>query len=64
MNGKNLGSRLVRFLLEEYDYEIIYKQGKLNQNADALSRIKRDENTTNIKVTRRTSEENQFYLII
>lgn len=42
------GSRLVRWrlLLEEYEYEIVYKQGKLNQNADALSRIK-PENTIN-----------------
>lgn len=46
MNVKDPGSRLVRWrlLLEEYDYEIVYKQGKLNQNADALSRIKPDTN--------------------
>jgi hypothetical protein len=25
--------------LEEYDYEIVYKKGVLNTNADALSRI-------------------------
>lgn len=28
-----------RLKLEEYDYEIIYKAGKTNVNADALSRI-------------------------
>lgn len=40
-NVKDPGSRLVRWrlLLEEYTYKILYKPGKLNQNADALSRI-------------------------
>lgn len=39
---KDPGSRLARWRLklEEYDYEIIYKPGKVNKNADALSRIK------------------------
>lgn len=38
---KEPNSKLVRWRLrlEEYDYEIIYKKGKLNANADALSRI-------------------------
>lgn len=37
---KDPGSRLVRWRLklEEYDYEIVYKAGKMNTNADALSR--------------------------
>lgn len=37
---KDPGSRLVRWRLklEEFDYEIIYKAGKMNTNADALSR--------------------------
>lgn len=40
-NVKDPGSRLVRWrlTLEEYDYDIIYKPGKINHNADALSRI-------------------------
>lgn len=40
-NVKDPGSRLVRWrlTLEEYDYKINYKPGKLNNNADALSRI-------------------------
>lgn len=38
---KEPNSKLVRWRLklEEYDYEIIYKKGKLNTNADALSRV-------------------------
>ena len=40
-NLKEPNSKLIRWRLklEEYDYEIIYKKGKLNTNADALSRI-------------------------
>lgn len=39
---KEPNSKLVRWRLklEEYDYEICYKKGSLNSNADALSRIK------------------------
>jgi hypothetical protein len=41
MNVKDPGSRLLRWRiqLEEYDYEIIYKRGAINTNADALSRL-------------------------
>lgn len=41
MNLKEPNSKLVRWRLklEEFDYEIIYKKGKYNTNADALSRI-------------------------
>lgn len=40
-NLKDPSSKLLRWRikLEEFDYEIIYKKGKLNTNADALSRI-------------------------
>lgn len=40
-NLKDPSSKLLRWRmkLEEYDYQIIYKKGKLNTNADALSRI-------------------------
>lgn len=42
MSLKEPNSKLVRWRLklEEYDYDIIYKKGTLNSNADALSRIK------------------------
>lgn len=41
MNLKEPQSRLVRWRLklEEFDYQIIYKKGTLNTNADALSRV-------------------------
>lgn len=35
-----------RLKLEEYDYEIVYKKGSLNKNADALSRIQLNANET------------------
>jgi hypothetical protein len=44
MNLKEPNSKLVRWRLklEEFDYEIMYKKGKKNTNADALSRIQLD----------------------
>jgi transposase InsO family protein len=41
MNVKDPGSRLMRWRihLEEFDYEIMYRRGSQNSNADALSRI-------------------------
>lgn len=40
-NVKDPSSRLIRWRIQlaEYDYEIVHKKGKLNKNADALSRI-------------------------
>ena len=40
-NVKDTTSRMMRWRikLEEYDFDIVYKQGKLNTNADALSRL-------------------------
>lgn len=39
-NAKDPGGRLIRWRLklEEYDYEIVYKPGRVNSNADSLSR--------------------------
>lgn len=47
---KTPSSRLVRWrlTLEEYDYEIHYREAKKNQNADTLSRI--NVNDTNSKI--------------
>jgi hypothetical protein len=41
VNVKDPGSRLLRWRikLEEYDYEIVFKRGVANTNADALNRI-------------------------
>jgi hypothetical protein len=41
MSVRDPGSRLLRWRiqLDEYDYEIVYKPGVQNSNADALSRI-------------------------
>ena len=55
-NIKDPGSRLTRWRLklEEYEYEIQYKQGTSNTNADALSRI--HPVVTRAKGTPKTSE--------
>ena len=55
MNVKDPGSRLLRWRikLEEYDYEVIYRKGALNRNADALSRI------GSLQGTKETPEENR-----
>lgn len=48
MNLKEPGSRLTRWRLRlaEYDYTIVHKKGKINTNADALSRIQINQNET------------------
>lgn len=47
-----------RLSSEEYDYEIIYKPGKINCNADALSRIKIDNATVQkIEVTENSYQD-------
>jgi len=56
LSVKTPGSRLMRWRLklEEYDYEIEYKAGRLNSNADALSRVQ--VNITNAESKQETSE--------
>lgn len=70
-NVKDPGSRLVRWrlVLEEYDYEIIYKQGKLNYIADALSRINPEEDNEEaeskelkIQLTTKSRETYSYFL--
>lgn len=58
MNVKDPGSRLIRWRiqLEEYDYEIVYKRGALNTNADALSRINTLTRTEAKEVTEHIGE--------
>jgi hypothetical protein len=60
-NLKEPNSKLVRWRLklEEYDYEILYKKGKLNTNADALSRIEInavEDDTKPVELTPSTSK--------
>lgn len=52
MNLKEPGSRLTRWRLRlsEYDFTIMYKQGKANTNADALSRIEINNEDSSIVV--------------
>lgn len=68
MGLKEPNSKLVRWRLklEEFEYEIVYKKGTQNTNADALSRIKVDLNNHEITPIANTSsstihsaEENQ-----
>ena len=64
MNVKDPGSRLLRWRikLEEYDYQIVYKKGALNTNADALSRINtlaKEEKETVDKTTVENLEKGQ-----
>ena len=53
-NHKDLSSRLFRWRmdLEEYDYKIIYKQGKKKTNADALSRYPEQIQENEILITK------------
>lgn len=52
MSLKDPNSKLIRWRLklEEYNYEIIYKKGKCNTNADALSRIQSERTSELLEV--------------
>lgn len=59
MSLKEPNSRLTRWRLKlsEYDFSVVYKQGKLNTNADALSRLElHNEEVSSIAVN--PSEQN------
>jgi hypothetical protein len=61
INVKDPSSRLLRWRLklEEYDYEILYKKGALNTNADAHKRSKgRKGDTPHIGIKGRPKETN------
>ena len=51
VNKPVLGGRIYRWLLlfQEYDFEIIVKQGKLNAGPDHLSRIDSGEEPSNLE---------------
>lgn len=46
-----------RLKIEGYDYKIIYKKGKYNTNADALSRVKINVHETNIPSSQRNEDD-------
>lgn len=56
---KEPNSKLVRWRLklEEFDYQIVYKKGVQNSNADALSRIQISSNNIEAYTTETSSEE-------
>lgn len=58
---KDASSRITRWRLklEEYDYTIVYKAGKNNTNADALSRIPYDDIICNQVTTRSKTSQNE-----
>lgn len=68
MSLKEPNSKLVRWRLklEEFDYDIEYKAGKINSNADALSRIPIKVNTSELEssgATCHSAESDNQYLI-
>jgi len=65
-NVKDPSSRLLRWRLklEEYEYEVVYKKGSSNTNADALSRIHVAENCPydqEIKLEPTTKEKQRIF---
>jgi hypothetical protein len=58
-NVKDPSSRLLRWRikLEEYNYDVVYKPGVKNTNADVLSRINMPEVNTVTEVSSRPTEE-------
>lgn len=61
-NAKDPGGRLVRWRLklEEYDYEIVFKPGRINCNVDALSRYPVNAiSTSGVNLNKTTYE--QYY---
>jgi hypothetical protein len=51
VNKLVLGGRICRWLLlfQEFDYEVIFKPGKLNATPDHLSRVTNGEETMNLE---------------
>lgn len=62
MNLKDPNSKLIRWRLklEEYQYDIVYKKGKINTNADALSRIEINFNESD-RATNNDSDINTIH---
>lgn len=63
---KNPSSKLTRIRLElsDYDFQIIYKKGKNNTNADALSRIELDSDTLKTMIPQTIDESIRKTLVV
>lgn len=59
MSLKEPNSKLIRWRLklEEFDYQIVYKKGRMNTNADALSRAQIDNPTLEINLNDEASNQ-------
>lgn len=62
---KNPSSKMTRIRLDlsDYDFEIAYKQGKMNTNADALSRIKIDSDILKKMIPTNCDDNNKMFVI-
>ena len=62
LKDPTVGSRLARWKikLQEYDYEVVYKQGRVNVNADALSRNPIDNSSSKQVDLTKTDELNLY----
>jgi len=68
MSEKDPGSKLLRWRikLEEYDYEIVFKKGVFNTNADALSHVSSlvaDKGVTEEKRQKVTDDETRATIL-
>lgn len=62
---KNPSSKMTRIRLDlsDYDFDIIFKQGKINTNADALSRIKLDSDILKSMIPKNQEDSKNMFAI-
>ena len=54
----------IRLDLSDYDFDIVYKKGRSNTNADALSRIKLDSSTLKEMIPKYKDEKETILAVI